>query len=356
MRNRATRIITIIAIIAIVAALAVMKLGLLTTAHQDVKTQDTATKRLTVSAQKIAPSRLIEKIVVSGTVLPNEEVVLTSEITGKIEYIYFEEGSAVAKDDLLVKMNDEELQAQLQKVLNEKKLAEDNEERQRKLREKGIISQEEYDTVFTRVNSLLAEVDLIKARIEKTEIKAPFDGIIGLRYVSEGTYIYPEMRIANLVCIRPVKIDFAIPEKYGNVVKTGNKITFGVEGDEQRYVAEVYAIEPKIDPKTRTLQLRALYPNAKNEILPGSFAHIELTLREFENAIQIPTEALIPELGGQKVYVYKDGTALPVFVETGIRTKDTIQITDGLQPGDTLITSGILQIRPDMPIEITETY
>lgn len=333
-----------------------MKMGLLTNAHHNTKTQDKTTKRLTVSAQKINPSRLIEKIMVSGTVLPNEEIALTSEIAGKIQYIYFKEGSTVTKGDVLVKMNDEELQAQLQKALNEKKLAEDNEERQRKLREKGIISQEEYDTVFTRVNSLQAEVDLIKARIEKTEITAPFDGIIGLRYVSEGAYIYPEMFIANLISIKPVKIDFAIPEKYGNIVKTGNRIIFSVEGNDQCYEAEVYAIEPKIDPKTRTLQLRALYSNAESEILPGAFAHIELSLREFENATQIPTEALLPELGGQKVYVYKDGAALPVFVETGIRTKDNIQITKGLQPGDTLITSGILQIRPGMPVEITETY
>lgn len=354
MKKKTIRIVTLVSVIVIIALLGALKAGLLTPAPEINEISAISGDRLFVSAQRVKFSRLVDKIIVSGTVLPNEEVTLTSEVSGKIVRIFFEEGGRVKKNDLLIKMNDDELQAQLQKVLSQKKLADNIEARQRDLFKKGIISQEEYDKVLTSAHSFQAELDLVNARIKKTEIRAPFDGAIGLRYVSEGTYLYPEMRIANLISITPVKVDFAVPEKYWNRVNDGNKIYFRVEGDPQHYEAEVYAIEPKIHPKTRTLQIRAVYPNAKCEILPGAFAQIELILREFENTIQIPTEALIPESGRQKVYVYREEKAMPVFVETGIRTAGSIQIVDGLQPGDILITTGMLQIRPGMPVELSD--
>ncbi|MCF6158811.1 MAG: efflux RND transporter periplasmic adaptor subunit [wastewater metagenome] len=354
MKKRSVRIITLALILAIMGILTVVRLDLLKLRKKDIKAKSAEPVTMTVRAQRIEPSYLVDKIKVSGTIIPNEEVSLTSEISGKITDIYFKEGSAVKKGDVLVKINDEDLQAQLRKTIYQKKLAEQIERRMRKLIKTGIISQEEYDGALTEANSLGAEVALIKVKISKTEIKAPFDGIVGLRYVSEGAYISTDTRIAELISIKPVKIDFSIPGKYGNMIKENNTITFTVEGGNKPYRAEIYASESKIDPQTRTLRLRALYPNSRGEILPGAFAHIELTLREFENTVQIPTEALIPELGKQKVYIYKNGKVQPAYVKTGIRTEEKIQILQGLQPGDVLITSGILKIRPGVSVKLQE--
>ena len=189
-------------------------------------------------------------------------------------------------------------------------------------------------------------------QIDKTEIRAPFRGFIGLKYVSEGSYISTNRRIANLIDMNPIKIEFSVPEKYAGKVQVNDRITFTVQGREQTYDARVFAIEPRLDPFTRTMTMRAVTPNPTGELIPGSFAQVKLIIEENENAIMIPTHALIPELGGQKVFLYKNGVAEPVAVETGMRTEQVIQVTHGLQPGDTLITSGMLQLRLGLAVEI----
>jgi membrane fusion protein (multidrug efflux system) len=350
MKNR--RKIAFGILIFILVILSLPKLGLFKGRSEGESRNIQGSSPLSVNALVIQPTLLKDKIVAFGTVIPNESVELTSETSGKITRISFDEGSLVKKGKLLVKINDEVLKAQLLKLTYQQKLLEDKEFRHRKLLEIEAVSQEEYDRVRTELNSLKAELSLVKAQINKTEIRAPFDGIVGLRYESEGSFIAPQNRIADLISLQPVKIEFSIPQRFGNEVKKGNRISFTIEGEENTFGAEVYAIEPKIDPKTRTIQLRAMYPNSNNEILAGAFAQIELVLQEFENAIQIPTEALIPELGGQKVYLSREGQVQAVSVETGILTEETIQITQGLVFGDTLITSGILQIRPGMRVEL----
>ena len=233
-------------------------------------------------------------------------------------------------------------------------LLKDKEYRQKKLFEKEAISQEEYDDALNQLNVSKAEVDLIKAQIDKTEIRAPFNGIVGLKNVSEGSYITPSTVIASLQNINPIKIDFSIPEKYSGSVRVGDQINFKVVGDEENYNAKVYAIEPKIDPVTRTLKIRAIYSNQAGRILPGSFADVKLILDKIDNALLVPTQAIVPELKGQKVYIYRSGKVAQQNVEMGIRTDEYVQITSGLNPNDTLIISGILQIKPGSDVSISE--
>jgi membrane fusion protein (multidrug efflux system) len=309
---------------------------------------------LNVDALLLQPQSIQNTIRISGTLLPNEEVTLYSETAGKITKIHFQEGRSVRKGELLVKINDAELQARLQKVMYDKKLAIDNEYRQRQQFEDNLISQEAYDVAATALNTIKAEIDLIEAQIDKTEIRAPFSGSIGLKYVSEGSYISTNRRIANLIDMNPIKIEFSVPEKYAGKVQVEDRITFTVQGSEQLYDAKVYAIESRLDPLTRTMTMRAVTPNTGGKLIPGSFAQVRLIIEENENAIMIPTHALIPELGGQKVFLYKSGVAEPVAVETGMRTEQMIQVTRGLQPGDTLITSGMLQLRLGLAVEIAD--
>jgi membrane fusion protein, multidrug efflux system len=305
---------------------------------------------LNVSGYIIRPEKFSEIRNSSGTLRPDEEVDLSFETSGKIINIKFTEGTRVKKGDLLAKINDRQLQAQLQKLLAQKKLTEAKEFRERSLLEKDAISQESYDQIVTELQTIEADINLIEARISETELRAPFDGIIGLRYLSEGSYATPSTKIAKLIKISPLKIEFSIPEKYASEIRIGYPVIFTVAGINNNFNATVYAVDPKIDIDTRTIVLRALYPNSREELKSGAFASITLVLSQIDNAVSIPTEALIPEMEGEKVFIYNSGKASTVKVQTGLRTESRIQITDGLHFGDTLLTTGILQLRQNLPV------
>lgn len=309
---------------------------------------------LSVRSVAISPKPIIEYINVTGTLTASEEVDLSFESSGRITVLNIDEGQKVQKGTLLAKINDSELQAQRDKINVQLKLAEDREQRQRTLVEREAISRESYEQSLAEMQALKADLAQIEAKIEKASIFAPFDGMVGLRYTSEGAFVSPGTLVTKLVCISPLKVDFTIVERYISSVHTGMTVFFTVEGYRTPFEAKVYAIEPNVDVKTRTFAMRALYPNTREILKPGRSIYVELQLRLFNDAISIPTEALIPEMDGNLVYVYRSGKAQPVAVQTGIRTETEIQITSGLAVGDTLITSGILQLRTGLPVQLTE--
>jgi membrane fusion protein, multidrug efflux system len=307
-------------------------------------------QKLNAVGYVIVPQNMSQLIDQIGTLRPDEEVDLAFETSGKIVKINFTEGTRVKKGDLLAKMNDRPLQAQLEKLEAQLKLAEGKEFRQRSLLDRDAISQESYDQVQTDVQSIKADINLIKARISETELRAPFDGSIGLRGLSEGSFVTSSTKIARLVKAKPLKIEFSISEKYASEIRIGYPITFKLASSDKLYDASVYAIDPKIDLVTRTISLRALYPNSNEELKPGTYAGITLELSKIDNTISIPTEALIPEMDGEKVFIYQKGKAQSVKVTTGLRTESRLQIASGLKFGDTLITTGIMQLRQNLPV------
>ncbi len=347
----------IIAAIAVLAALALPKLGALRDHSNANKSNGVAAasrdQSMPVRMQILQPEKMGDKVLTVGTILSNEEVEIRSEISGKVEKIYFKEGGHVRKGEVLLKINDAEPQAQLTRGQYRQALAEQDAERRHQLFEKKLASQEEYDLAANQLNIVKADLQIIQAQIAKTEIRAPFDGTIGLRYVSEGSYISPTTRITTLQDFNPVKVDFTIPEKYAAAVKKGDKIGFTVEGVSRKFEGTVYAVEAKIDPATRTLHLRAQSPNPEGVLIPGAFANVEVVFQEKET-LTIPSFALIPDLKGQRVLLYKNGKAELQSVEIGTRTDERVEITQGVQSGDTLITSGILQLRPGMAVRLAE--
>jgi len=310
--------------------------------------------KLSVDAMIVRYAPLESKLNVTGSVLPNESLELKSEVSGKITAIYFREGKQVRKGDTLVQTNDDEIEALLDKQKYNRKLNQDNEFRQRKLLEKDAISQEEYDNALNRLNTTDADIRLLETQLAKTKIMAPFDGVIGLRFVSEGAYISPNTAIATLYNISPAKIEFAIPGRYSPQVAPGKKILFTIESDLKVYEGQVYAIEPRIDPATRTLKIRAIAENRGGNLLPGQFVKVELILESIANAILIPTESVIPEQAGKKVFILDNGKAKEVFIETGIRTANSLEVLSGLKANDTLLTTGMLQLRKGMDIQISK--
>lgn len=344
----------IVLIIIIVGALAYPKVKPLLSGTGEATGPNPNASSLQVNGYVIKPGEVQDKIFTTGTILANEEVELRSEVSGKVMQVTIREGQPVKEGDMLLKINDSELQAQLQRAQYRLNLATERERRQRKLLEKGGISQEDYDATLNEVNVLKSEVALIRSQIDKTELRAPFDGMVGLKYVSEGSYITPSTRVASLQDISPVKIDFSIPERYVNRVGPGDRITFTVQGTPGRFEGEIYAIEPKIESRTRTLQLRAISENPGGLLVPGAFADLELILQTIDDALMVPAIALIPELQGQKVFLYRNGRVVQQTVQTGIRTDERVQLTSGIAAGDTVLTTGLLQVQPGMPVVLKE--
>lgn len=314
---------------------------------------------LNINAEVLKFQSLSDKVISTGTVIPDEEVDLSFESSGKVVAIYFVEGSHVKKGELLAKINDNPLQAQLKKLEAQIPLAQDRVYRQRALLAKDAVSQEAFEQVQTELDKLMADIDLVKANIAQTELRAPFDGIIGLRNVSEGAYTSPSTIIAKLTKISPLKIDFSIPERYSGEVNAGTRITFSMErndGTMEKLHASVYAVESKVDLDTRTLNVRATYPNVKEDILPGRLTSVEITKQEIKDALTVPSEAVIPEMGKNIVYKYMDGSAHPMEIKMGIRTESRVQVLDGLNLGDTVIISGVMQLRTAMKVSIDNLY
>ena len=307
---------------------------------------------IAVSGIVIKPQTFDNNLSLSGSVEANEQVEIRSEVSGIVESINFKEGSNVSKGQLLFKVNDAELRAQLSQTSTKEKLAGENERRANLLLQKEAISQEEYDISRAEYASAKAQSQLIKAQIAKTSVRAPFSGKIGLRSISQGTYITPTVLVAKLVNIEKVKISFSIPEKYAAQVKMGAIIEINVSGSTKKYTAKVYAIEPEVEITTRTLKIRAIADNIDGKLFPGTFADVKLPLSTIDDAIVIPTEAIVPVQDGKKVFISNMGKAKEIMVEATTRTDASILILSGLKAGDTLITSGVMSLKNDTPVKI----
>lgn len=307
---------------------------------------------LIVSAKVLEPQNFAEKLSLSGSLEANEETEIRSEVSGIVENINFKEGSKVSKGQVLIRVNDRELRAQLSKAQTAQNLASENQRRAKLLLEKQAISQEEFDMTEADFQSAKAEFQLTSAQLSKATIRAPFSGVIGLRTISEGTYVTPATPIATLVNTDKLKLTFSIPEKYSSQVKLNDTLKFTTSNSAEEYKATIYAIEPQVDVETRTLKMRAIAENKEGELIPGTFANVFLPLASVENALFVPTESLIPVQNGKKIFIYQNGVAREVLVETGTRTDSSARVLKGLKPGDTVLTSGVMMLKDGAKIQI----
>lgn len=344
-------------ILIIAAIIAVLILGKIFFWNNDVNpgggtsTSNTAgdVKALFVLTEIVKQDESDKSIYSSGTLVPNEEVEIRSEIAGRLIKLNIREGGIVPKGSLIAKLKDDDIRAQLKKLSMEDKLAQQIEARQKKLLEINAISKEEYEISANKVGTLSADKELLNVQLAKTELKAPFSGRIGLKNISEGAYISPTTVIATLVQINPIKIDFTIPERYLNEVKLGQEVFFEVDGAEEKFSSRIVAIDPKIDPNLRTLKIRAQAANASGRLYPGMFVKISLLLNS-KPAIMIPSETIIPILGGKKVYIKNNGVVVERMIETGLRNEKYVQVLNGLNVGDSLITSSLMNLKSGQPV------
>lgn len=288
-----------------------------------------------------------------GTLLSNEAVIIMSEIPGRIETIGFREGEAVKKGQLLIKLDSSVLMAEFDRAEASRALSEKNYQRSEALFNDNAISEMEHDEAYAKWKLDEATTRLAKAQLQKTIIKNPFAGTLGLRNVSIGDYIQPGQPLVNLEDVSQLKVDFTVPEKYSTQIKVNQKLSVTTDAYEGRsFNGEVYAINPLVDAKTRSLVLRGRIDNQEGLIRPGQFAQVKLVLSTKTDAIFIPEQALIPQPAKQFVFKVVDGAAQMVPVQTGQRRKGWVEIVDGLAAGDVVITGGHQKIGPGSPVHV----
>ncbi len=284
-----------------------------------------------------------------GTLRANESVTLVSELSRRLVKIHVQEGSEVAAGDLLFKLDDSDLVAELGEIDARLKLAETNKKRVENLLPTKAVSLQELDNSGAALDILQAQRNTQAVQIAKTEIRAPFAGRVGVRQVSEGAFVSPATPLVTLQDVSRIKVDFPLPERYANEVKSGQKFTFTVAGNGQVFEGDVTVLEPAIDAATRSLLVRGMC-SAPKGLLPGGFAEVTLSLDGLANGFMVPTQALVPSARGQGVYVIEEGKAKLKTVEIGIRTDEQVQVLRGLNEGDVVAITNLLRIRPGLEV------
>ena len=307
---------------------------------------------ITADAMIVSTQPLSADIEIPGTIMANETTEIHPEISGRVVQLNVREGTFVGKGALLAKLYDGDLQAQLRKLEVQLKIAEQTEDRQSQLLKIQGISQQEYDLSLLQVSNLKADIDIVREAVRKTEVRAPFSGKLGLRNISQGAFVTPATIVTTISQVSQLKIQFNVPEKYGSQLRNGQPINFTVDGSTKTFTANIIAAEVKMDENTRSLALRALVKNSDPSLIPGVFAKVRIILGKNEEAILIPTIVVQP-LGRKKlVYIYKGGKSIPADITTGIRDSSKVQVLTGLNVGDTVITTGLLFLRPGADVKL----
>jgi membrane fusion protein (multidrug efflux system) len=299
------------------------------------------------------PDTFNNDVFATGKIGAFNQIEILPEVSGKVTSIRFKEGETISKGSLMVKLNDADLQAQLLKAKTQMELSELKLGRLQKLIAINGISQEELDAQQNELSSYKADQAYIVAQIAKTNIVAPFTGVVGLKNISEGSFVSSLTPIATLVQVKPLYVEFSVPEKYSALFAKGLDVKFSNDnqGVEKAEKAKIYAIEPMVDENTKTIRARAMYDGSRS-FYPGSFVKVYAELGQTKNALLVPTQCVIPTLKGQKVFVVKNNIATEVPVTIGVRTDTKIQILEGLQPGDTIVTTGLLSVKKDSKLKL----
>lgn len=338
-----------------IATIAVLSFNSCKSGKDDTaKGKPTAPKVLPVEIVVVQTAPLQNLYQSSGTLLSNEEISVYPETPGRITAINFKEGTRVRKGDLLVQLFNADIEAQIQKLKVQRKLAVTTKERQDELLEISGISKQEYDNTITNIASIDADIVYNEAQLRRLQIRAPFDGIIGLRNVSVGAIVSSATLITSIQQVHPLKLDFPVPDQYRGSVQVGAEFMFTVAGERDTLRAKVSAIQPAADAVTRTVTVRGIAPNPDSKLIPGGFANVYFPLSDNTQAIVIPSQCIIPTTKDRKVAIIKNGKAELVTVNTGMRLVENIEILHGLQAGDTVIATGIMQVKAGMDVKVTK--
>lgn len=290
---------------------------------------------------------LQETLAAVGSLDAEESVDIRPEVDGEITTIRLTEGEKVKKGDVLLQIDESKQAATVAEAEADYKLAQETIHRADMLLSDGTISQQEHDQTRANFARMEASLALAKKRMTEYTLTAPFDGILGRRYVSVGQYVTPQTTLVSIYALDRMKLNFSVPERYSAKITPGQMVRLKVAAyAEEFFSGEIYLIEPRVDPGTRTVQVRAYVPNVDHRLKPGMFANLEVTVGTKPKALTLPEECLFPNAGGFAVYRSAEGVAELVPVETGLRVPGKVEILKGLRDGDLIARSGNLRLSP----------
>ena len=353
MKRTLARLAVVLTIAAVIGGLVASKLiPASKKASEKKKKKGSKTKEVLVTTWEVEPETITDALSTVGTLKADESIAIQNEVPGKVVRIGFEEGERVERNQMLLQMRRDPLEAELEVKRQEKALVETQIERQRKVLEKGGISQQEFDVTQNRLQVLEAEMDRIRAELDKTTVRAPFDGIVGLRSVSQGAILTQGTEVAELSKLDPIELDFTVPERYADHIETGTSVRFRVHNSNAIHEATIDAIEPKLDAGNRVLHVRARTDNPERRLRPGSFAQVRVVVGTIDEALTVPSVAVITSGDRKSVWVSENGKAKKQNVEIGIRTENRVQITEGLEAGDTVVVTGRQNVQPGAKLKV----
>lgn len=294
----------------------------------------------------IQVSPLSEKLELPGSIIANESTEINPEIAGRLTYLNAAEGKVVGKGTLIAQIYDGDLKAQLNKLRIQLRVQEQTAKRYEELLKINGVSQQEYDMIALQSNNIRADMSIVQSNIMRTQVRAPFSGTLGLKMVSPGAYLTPASVITTIRQTSQLKLDFTLPEKFTTRLRPGQLVNFTAEGNEKIYNAKIMATESGITEDSRSLRVRATVINSDKNLLPGAFAKVNIGFEPDPNAIMIPSQAIVPQARGKKVVVYRSGNISFEDVVTGVRDSSMVQVTSGLKVGDTIITTGLMSLKP----------
>ena len=310
-------------------------------------------KVVPVEAARVAATSLSEQVTAVGTLLSDESVTVSAEIAGRLKEIHFVEGQPVEKGAPLFILDESVYRAQLADAEAKLKLAKQTYQRTSQLFSNKYATAQSADEAASNLAVTEAAVELARVQLEKTRIVAPFSGIVGLRHVSVGEYVTAGLALVNLEAIDPIKADFRVPEKFLPAIKVGQTIRIRVDAfPDETFDGKVYAIDPRLDVAGRSLLVRARIPNDDERLRPGLFARVSVLLQLKENALTIPEQAIVPQGDSQFVFKIADGKVKLTEVKVGMRRTGRVEILDGLNVGDEVVTAGQLKLRDGTAVSV----
>jgi len=313
-----------------------------------------ARPQMKVDAIIAIPQTLNESIEVPGSLLSSETTEIHPEVSGRLTMLNVREGTNVSKGAVIAKLYDADLQAQLQKLQAQLNIANQTASRLSELLKIQGISRQDYDMAMLNSNNIRADIDIVKTNIDRTVVRAPFSGKIGLKEISVGAYVTPQTIIAVIRKTDDLRLDFTVPERYISEIKPGGIVFFHVEGSDTSHSAKILATESGITENTRSLNVRAVVLGSDLSLIPGAFAKVNLNFAPSHNALMVPTQSIIPQARGKKIIIYKQGIAKFVDVTTGIRDSVNVQVLSGVNAGDTIITTGLMSLKPEAKISLNK--
>lgn len=305
-----------------------------------------------VDAYVVKQMVLGETLDLPGTLVASEETTIQPEIAGRLTYLNIAEGKHVSKGTLLATIYDGDLRAQLNKLRKQLEVQQQRVQRYEALLKIDGVSKQEYDLINLETENIRADIRIIETDLQRTQIRAPFSGQLGLKMVSNGAYVSPSTVLTHIRKTNDLRVDFSVPEKYTSRLSVGANVRFSAEGNDKVYTGRVMARESGITETDRNLKLRAVVTDNDGALLPGGFVKIKLDFEPNPNAIMVPSQSILPQARTKQVVKVQGGKVSFVDVELGLRDSARIQILSGLQPGDTIVTTGLMRLKPNDAVKI----